>query len=207
MLIIFDLDGPLVKASWKKLFEAYKKLIAADGKNWKDFFRNIPEFQKFWSPDWKENNKKICLENVDGGHRVFYETYDGVNTGLFPWTSEIIPKLSKKHRLAIFTNRHSARARILIKPISRYFECIIGGEDVRRLKPDPEGIFRIFSILGIGMEDRDALMIGDMPEDLIAGKAAGVKTGAVKWGLGDWDELLACGPDYVFEKYKDLLRI
>jgi len=51
------------------------------------------------------------------------------------------------------------------------------------------------------------LMIGDMPEDIIAGKLAGIKTGAVKWGLGDWKNLLAENPDYTFEKYKDLLRI
>jgi len=35
----------------------------------------------------------------------------------------------------------------------------------------------------------------------------GIKTGAVKWGLGDWDELLAYLPDYAFEEYEHLLQI
>ncbi len=44
-------------------------------------------------------------------------------------------------------------------------------------------------------------------DDIKAGKNAGIQTGAVRWGLGDWDELLAQNPDYKFEKYKDLLWI
>ncbi|OHA15322.1 MAG: hypothetical protein A3A10_01850 [Candidatus Tagabacteria bacterium RIFCSPLOWO2_01_FULL_42_9] len=205
MLVIFDLDGVLVKASWNKLFEAYKNLIAADGKDWKDFFIDISEFKKFWSPDWNENNKKLRLKNVDVCHQIFYETYDGIDAGLFSWAPKIISQISKKHQLAICTNRHGEKAKILIKPISKYFSCVIGGENVKRLKPNPEGICMILDILKI--KTKDVLMIGDMPADIIAGRAAGIKTGVVKWGLGDWDELMTYSPDYAFKKHEHLLKI
>ncbi len=206
MLIIFDFDGVLYKASWKGLFEAYKAVIKSQGKNYKDFFKNLNEFRKWWNPDWRKNLRKLDIkaEDSDEAHRIFYEISNSYNY-LFPWARKIISELSKKHQLAIFTNRHSSNARTLLRPISIYFSCIIGGEDVRRLKPDPEGIYRILAILE--MKTRDVLMVGDTPEDILAGKAAGVKTGAVKWGLGDWENLLSRDPDYKFKKYTDLLRI
>ena len=92
-----------------------------------------------------------------------------------------------------------------IVPIRKYFCAIIGGEDIKNLKPNPEGIFLILQKTGTQKED--AVMIGDMPEDLMAGKSAGVKTGVVKWGLGKWENLLAASPDYKFKNYKDLLRL
>lgn len=205
MLIICDLDGVLVEASWERLFKAYKALINESKKNWEDFFKNIEEFKKWWNPDWQENEKRLYLEDIERCHKVFYENYNGVDIGLFYWVPEIIHKLSKIHQLAIFTNSHNERTRILVEPVSEYFSCIICSEDVSLLKPDPEGIYKILSILKV--ENRDALMIGDMPADIMAGKAAGIKTGAVKWGLGDWDELVKCSPDYAFEKYEHLLKI
>ncbi len=206
MLIIFDFDGVLFKASWKGLFEAYKAMIAAAGKDYWEYFINFREFKEWWSPDWQENNRKIGIREKDLGkaHENFYRIYNSY-IYLFSWSGKVVCELAKSHQLSIFTNRHSSSVRTLIKPISRHFSCIIGGDDVRRLKPDPEGIYRILSILE--KEKEGALMIGDMPEDIIAGKLAGIKTGAVKWGLGDWDELLSLDPDYKFERYKDLLCI
>ncbi len=204
MLIIFDFDGVLFEAKWESLQRGYEAAIREEDKNPEDFFKTLPEFKKLWTPNWKENYRKFGLKNIGGDHHIFYEIADKMNS-LFFWALEIISKLSKKHQLAIFTNRHSAKVRELAKPISRYFQCIIGGDDVRRLKPDPEGVYRIFSILEI--KDNDALMIGDMPDDIMAGKTAGIKTGAVKWGLGDWDELMAYLPDYSFEEHEHLLQI
>jgi len=63
----------------------------------------------------------------------------------------------------------------------------------------------ILDILKI--KTKDVLMIGDMPADIIAGRAAGIKTGVVKWGLGDWDELMTYSPDYAFKKHEHLLKI
>lgn len=205
MLVICDFDGVLFEAKWESLQLAYEAVIREEGKNPKDFFKTLLEFKRYW----RKNNQKIGIKNSDKS-QVFYDVC-GRGFSLFPWTLEIIPKLSKKHRLAIFTNRHSANAKELIKPISRYFQCIIGCEDVRRLKPNPEGIYRILYVLNldsaITIKKEDVLMIGDLPDDIMAGKAAGIKTGAVKWGLGDWDELMAYLPDYSFEEPAHLLEI
>ena len=212
MLIIFDFDGVLFEASWKNLFNAYEAIIKAEGKNYRDFFRNLEEFKRWWSPNWHENNRKIGIKSLnkfDKSHEIFYQVYNrGIK--LFSWTESVIKTLYQRHDLIVLTNRHKYDAEKYLKPIKRYFSLIVGCEDVQKLKPDPEGINFILWECGI-FKTRSALsnvlMIGDMPDDIIAGRNAGIKTGAVKWGLGDWDELAAYLPDYSFEEYEHLAQI
>ena len=53
-------------------------------------------------------------------------------------------------------------------------DVIVGGEDVTRHKPDPEGLQR--ALAGLGVESVDALYVGDHPVD---GHAAARAGGAV----------------------------
>ncbi len=203
-MLFLILDGVLVSASWKGLFEAYKAIIKAEGKDYRDFFKNLKEFEKWWTPDWRKNNRKIGLKNPDKSHGVFYDIYDPY-CYLYPWAEIIAKKLSERHLLAIFTNRHRESADPYIAPIKKYFFIIIGGGDIKKLKPDPEGVNMI--LVRTGATREESLFIGDTTEDILAGKAAGIKTGAAKWGLGDWKKLLELNPDYVFKKWKDLLGL
>jgi pyrophosphatase PpaX len=74
-------------------------------------------------------------------------------------------------------------------------ECIVTGDDVKRGKPDPEGILRAMAQLG-GAPDTTAY-IGDGPVDIHAGHAAGVRTIAISHGLHDEDELIPTHPDFL----------
>lgn len=205
MLIILDLDGVLVEASWKGLFEGYKAIIKYGRKDHRDFFQDLEGFKKWWVPDWRKNSARLGMPISEELHRIFYGICRQY-VRLFPWVPETIRKMAEKHLLAIFTNRHrEENAEQYIAPVKKYFSMIIGAEDVKKLKPHPEGIKLILG--KTGFKKRNAVMIGDMPEDIMAGKSAGIKTGAVKWGLGDWDELMAYVPDYSFEEPEHLLQI
>lgn len=207
MLIICDFDGFLFEAQWKNLFDAYEAIIRKEGKNPRNFFRNLEEFKRWWSPDWHKNNKKIGIQSLNKSpesHALFYKVYNS-GLGLFPWVNSVMKTLYQNHRLAVFTNRHKANAEKYLNPVIKYLSLIVGCEDIKKLKPNPEGIRIILREACI--YPKDALIIGDMPDDIMAGRAAGIKTGVVKWGLGDWNELLALNPDYAFEKYEDLLGI
>lgn len=210
MLIIFDFDGVLFKAKWLNLFRAHEAIIKAAGKNPKDFFKNMEEFRKWWSPDWHINNQKIGIKDWDKNAEIFYRVYNR-GLGLFPWTHEIVRKLSKRYNLAILTNRHKNDAGKYLKSIKKYFLFIAGCEDVKKLKPDSEGINLI--LWKTGATRKYTLMIGDAVDDIKASKAAGINSGIVKWGLDgkrnpeSWKELLSLNPDYAFEKYEDLLGI
>jgi len=53
----------------------------------------------------------------------------------------------------------------------------------------------------------EAMMVGDMSIDIIAGQSAGIKTCAVTFGLHGSDILLKTDPDYMIDDFKELLRI
>ncbi|MBI3262738.1 MAG: HAD-IA family hydrolase [Acidobacteria bacterium] len=73
------------------------------------------------------------------------------------------------------------------------FDAVITGEDVRRRKPDPEGLLACASMLGVSAAD--AAYVGDTPLDIEAAHAAGMIAMAVLGGAGDSALLSAAGAD------------
>jgi phosphoglycolate phosphatase len=84
--------------------------------------------------------------------------------------------------------------------IGLFFQAIWGGGD-GPLKPSPAGINDVVARLGV--HARDAWMIGDGPQDIGAGKAAGCFTIGVP-GIAERDRLVASGPDLLCESLVEL---
>ncbi|MFA5830563.1 MAG: HAD-IA family hydrolase [Candidatus Paceibacterota bacterium] len=206
-LIIFDFDGVLRDASWTHLYEAYGKIIEAAGKDPSLFFADVGSFRKWYDVDWHKNEEKIF-----GGtympntlfNKIFHANYDP-NIKLFPWVPDTLSYLSNKHKLAILSSSTKESVEKELGELSQVFSFITGAEEVTKLKPDPEGVF--LTLKETDTKPEEAIMIGDMNVDFMAGKNAGIKTGVVKWGLGDWEELLALGADFLFEQPEELLRL
>lgn len=83
-----------------------------------------------------------------------------------------------------------------------YMKCVVGGDDVSKHKPDPEGVFKALSLLG---EDT-AYVVGDNPGDIISGRNAGCKTIGVSWSVKK-EELNNANPDYMINDFRDILEI
>jgi len=205
MLLIFDCDGVLRSISWNALINAYIAIIKDFGMDWQDFFSDIEEFKKWWNVDWHKNAEKLGITNDKMQNSAFHKYYDP-EIYIFKWVENTVKQLDKRHYLAILSaSTESSIRRFLGRKIIKYFPIIVGQEQVSKLKPDPEGINLILS--KTGFQQSEVLMIGDMPEDILAGKNAGVKTAGVLWGLGEKEELLKANPDYLYEKPSDLFFI
>jgi phosphoglycolate phosphatase-like HAD superfamily hydrolase len=70
------------------------------------------------------------------------------------------------------TSREAANLELSMHGIEEFFEVIITREDVRKLKPDPEGIILATSKLDI----KEFFFVGDLVHDLKAAKKAGGTT-------------------------------
>ena len=75
---------------------------------------------------------------------------------------------------------------VLLEAVRRFglsglIGIVVGREDVRRLKPAPEGLLRILEEAGCRPEE--ALFIGDRDVDMLAGEAAGIPTRIVALAL------------------------
>ncbi|MDO8443563.1 MAG: HAD family hydrolase [Candidatus Azambacteria bacterium] len=207
MIIIFDCDGVLRSASWEGLYKAYIKLIEAQGKEPYDFFTDMKSFKLWWNPDWHRNNEKLGLPlyKTDEIDTIFHEVYDSY-IHLFDWVPEIICELYCKHLLALLTSSAESSVRKFLDGSNKYFDCIVGCERVKKLKPHPEGIHKIMRNFP-EVSEEEFILVGDMTVDIQAGKNAGIRTGAVSWGFGEKEELLSLSPDMFFAAPQDLLKI
>lgn len=70
---------------------------------------------------------------------------------------------------------------------------VVTSDDVKATKPDPEGIHQILEQLSLKPDE--AVMVGDLPADIEAGKKAGVLTIGTSHGFGTQEELESVGAD------------
>ena len=129
------------------------------------------------------------------------------NAGIFEGIDVLISDLSKKVKLAILTNNKSTYAEDVLEKLNlrKYFETIIGFNDVTEVKPNPEGIQKILSMWK--MEPSEAIFIGDMTTDILAGKAAKVKMICVASGLAQKETLMENNPDILAENTQELINL
>lgn len=118
------------------------------------------------------------------------DQYMSINTRLFADTLPTLHKLKKEGaRIGIISTKY--RSRILeflkIHLPNDWFDIIIGGEDVKKHKPSPEGLLLAIQKLNVAPED--TLYIGDSTVDAETAAAAGVSFVGVTSGMTRRGEL------------------
>ena len=112
------------------------------------------------------------------------------NTRLFPETLDVLRKLKERGaRVGIISTKYRFRIHDTMDqhlPVD-FLDIVVGGEDVTRAKPDPEGL--LHAITELGVEKKDVLYIGDSTVDAETAQAAGVDFAGVTHGVTTADEL------------------
>lgn len=81
--------------------------------------------------------------------------------------------------------------------------CVVTSDDVKATKPNPEGIEKVLKELGA--KPQEALMVGDLEADVVAGKKAGVLPVGISHGFGTITELEAGGAEKVIGSLSELM--
>jgi phosphoglycolate phosphatase-like HAD superfamily hydrolase len=208
-LIIFDFDGVFREISWKNLHYAYCMCIKTVNKNPDDYFVGVDGFREWYDVDWHKNEERIF--GIPYVRRpefdIAFHAHFDPQAKLFPWVPEVVSELSKKYLLAVLSSSNTDSVENELAELVGKFCEVVGADKVKKLKPNPEGIFHLLQKYRI--PKKNALIIGDTPVDIRAGKAACIKTGAAVWdgGLSDEKTMSLLSPDYIFRKYNDLLLL
>lgn len=120
------------------------------------------------------------------------DIYMNDNTVLFPETVSVLTKLKEQGaKLAIISTKYRYRIQAVIdKHFPKGFiDVIIGGEDVKAAKPDPQGVKAALKKLKATKEL--ALYVGDSTVDAETARNAGIDFCGVLNGLTTYDELAA----------------
>ena len=138
----------------------------------------------------------------------YYECYrtNVSSRGLvFPGITQLLGKIKGSgRRLAVFTGVEKNMMEYTLNPLKLvdFFEVRITADDIRKSKPDPEGINLALS--RINADPKESMYVGDSPSDIIAGKRARVLTGAALWSPENRGNPTTEHPDYEFRSVQQL---
>ncbi len=126
---------------------------------------------------------------------AYYPLHAADHSGWMPGAREALDACGDLP-LGLVTNKPRPATLALLDAlgIGRRFHVVVAGGD-GPLKPDPAAIRRALEPLGV--PPADAWVVGDGPQDIGAGKAAGAWTVAVLGGFGHEEVLRAAGADCV----------
>ena len=151
------------------------------------------------------NNKKI-LEKIIKAHKDYLHKHSIKYNELYYGVKEILRKLKKYYKIAIVSNCDHRTIVYSLKEVNldkKYYDVLVGADDVKNSKPSPDMIIKAGRLLKI----KPSYMIGDSIYDIIAGKRAGVKTIAVTSGNYNAKALLKYKPDYLVDDLKDVEKV
>jgi phosphoglycolate phosphatase len=124
---------------------------------------------------------------------------------LFPFTRPVLAALARRGLPAAVVTRNCAAAVFTVFPdLREHVVCVLTREDVARPKPHPEHLLRALALMGVA--PAEALMTGDHPLDLIAGKKAGSLTAGVASGGTPLARLAAEQPDFLAATVGELMQ-
>ena len=111
------------------------------------------------------------------------DTHMTANTYLYPLTVPVIRELrSRGKKIGIISTKLNYR---IVEALNKYgvanlFDVIIGGDDVKKPKPDPQGT--LLAIEKLGVKKKEVLYTGDSTVDAMTAKNAGVSFAAILTG-------------------------
>ena len=142
------------------------------------------------------------IEQLIVEYRQVYPARNHRSTKVYPGVKETLPLLGGRKSTATTKGTPTTRIVLELFGLLPYFEHV-QGTDGFPSKPKPDVIYASFKALDVRAED--CLLIGDSAPDMEAGRAAGVKICAVRYGYGDHAAMARYSPDYWIDDLRELL--
>jgi 2-phosphoglycolate phosphatase len=128
-------------------------------------------------------------------------------TSLFEGMARLLTALDDRRvRWGIVTNKAEYLAKPLIEKLGlgARCACVVGGDTAPRMKPHPDPLYAAARLLDI--EPAACVYVGDDRRDIEAGRAAGMKTIAVRYGYLNGGEPDSWDADAIVDCPEDVLK-
>ena len=180
--VLFDLEDTLVKTPWsvsqhvsefrretrRKLIDLGIPKTVLEGIKRATIMRNTAS--EYVQRHFSEESAKIYWREMER-FLNHYELDSAKKSRLFPETISTLQTLREigaKMGLVTNTSRRAVDVVFEIHGLKEYFDVVVAREDVRKLKPDPEGV----RLATIKLGAKRFLLVGDLVLDVLAAKAA-----------------------------------
>jgi pyrophosphatase PpaX len=126
-----------------------------------------------------------------------------------PGIDELLVRLKEEgRRLGIVTAKRRATVALAfnVLPLQHLFETVVGGDETKAHKPDPEPL--LLAAERLGVPPKDCAYVGDSPFDVRAAKAADMFAVAVTWGgIHHREKLAQEHPDAIVDTAAELYAV
>jgi phosphoglycolate phosphatase len=209
--VIFDFDGTLA-------------ILNIDFGPIKEEILNLVEGYGTRRESLKE---RYLLETIDEGHSILLkgghrfaerfrkeahriviqkELEAASKSRLLPGVETMLRKLKGAGlKVGIVTRNCDRAVRRIVPHIDSLCDIFLSRDSVKRVKPDPYHLAAILKKMGVC--GGNAIMVGDHPMDILAGKRAGMRTVGVLTGRTTQDELTEMGADYILKSASQLSKL
>lgn len=208
--IIFDASGTLIDDLYP-VWQANLKVFKCLGLP----YLTLGEFRERSALPWWKFYESQGIQQKRAKNEVnllfkLYYTKLSEMVRLFPEVKGTLARLKQisiKLGIVSLIPRNYLHQHLRELEIHSYFDIIIASEDCEEPKPSPKSIW--ICLLGLGVSPSDAVYVGDMEEDIIAGKTAGLKTVAVcrEGSYHPREKLEKRNPDFIIDNLSELLEI
>jgi HAD superfamily hydrolase (TIGR01509 family) len=203
-IYLFDIDGTLLDSA-PDICGAIRGVLSGQNRNHvSEAFlrgyigRHLLETFGDVFPDYTpaQIDQLICQ------YRTLYLGREHKATRPFPGVAEALAALDGRKATATTKGTATTRAVLELFGLLEFFHHV-QGTDGFPAKPAPDVILR--SMAALGAEPQDCLLVGDSAADMEAGRRAGVKTCAVRYGYGNPAEIARWEPDYWIDDLRELV--
>ena len=201
---LFDVDGTLLDSA-PDICAAVQHVIVTNGAQEREF-AYLKSFVGLHLIDlFRDVFPTFDAERIDLLIKQYRTNYLGRchrETKLFPGAKEALAVLGGRKSTATTKGTPTTRAVLEQFGLIDYFNHVQGTDGIP-FKPAPDVLLAAMAALGARPEE--CLMVGDSTADMAAGRAAGVKTCAVRYGYGDQQAMARLEPDYWIDDLRALI--
>lgn len=139
--------------------------------------------------------------------KTYYPEHCADSSALYPGILEVFSHFAGKVKFAMATAKIRSATMLLLERlgVASSFDYIVTADDMQRMKPDPQSVKMVLDHFKVAPEQ--AVMIGDMKTDILAGRAAGVHTVGITSGYGKRADLEDAGPDALIGSGTELIDL
>jgi phosphoglycolate phosphatase len=207
--VLFDFDGTLVhlnidfaqmRVGVEAVLPSYA--LSTDGLSAHYTLELIEECVRILAERDGEKTVAAFLRDTEAA-MVAIEMGAASTAEMHPGAPELLEALQRQGiKVGIVTRNCRAAVEHILGRNTLTYDVLLTRDDVTAVKPDPEHLLTALRMLGV--EPGRALMVGDHPMDVRAGRVVGTKTVAVLTGYSPVERFAPENPDLILEQVGEL---
>ncbi|MEW6377611.1 MAG: HAD family hydrolase [Thermodesulfobacteriota bacterium] len=209
--IVFDFDGTLavLNIDFSSMRERVFDLVRNYGVK-EDLIEErylLEIIDEVYQTLWKKNPSRAEAFYQES-HRILHEIeMKAAEKGrLIPGTEATLTILRGKGiKIGIVTRNCEEAVRKVFPNIDQYCDIFVSRNSVKKVKPHPDHLTYVIESLKVSV--KEAVMVGDHPIDVQAGKRVGMKTIGVMTGRTKREEFEKAGADYILKDATEISEL